>query len=227
MCRISNISYIFALKIKMQLDMKKLFMLLAMMLTITAEAQDKLPTTPGDVSHMKFMGIPMDCDAETFSKRLEQEKGLVRGNFIDMAQTEEAPDTTCVDLSTMTGKNDKLPQFRHGMSDLVRYLLFNLKYPKEAKKAGVEGRVLTVFIVEADGSVSHVQPVQSIVHFKNKKKLLETSGMSEQELTDHYGNLFQDEAKRVISTMPNWTPGQQSGKPIRVKYSLPVTFAAP
>ena len=63
--------------------MKKLFMLLAMMLTITAEAQDKLPTTPGDVSHMKFMGIPMDCDAETFSKRLEQEKGLVRGNFID------------------------------------------------------------------------------------------------------------------------------------------------
>lgn len=63
--------------------MKKLFMLLALMLTITAKAQDNLPTIPGEVMHMKFMGIPMDCDAETFSKRLEQEKGLVRGNYID------------------------------------------------------------------------------------------------------------------------------------------------
>ena len=141
------------------------------------------------------------------------------------ARAQVAQDTTCVDVKTLTGKSDKLPKCRSGMSDLVRYIGFHLKYPKEAKKNGVEGKVLTVFVVEADGSISHVQPVQSLVHFRNKEKLLEKSGMSEQELTNLYGNQFQDEAKRVISKMPKWTPGSQSGKPIRVKYSCPITFA--
>ncbi|MBR1558350.1 MAG: energy transducer TonB [Prevotella sp.] len=138
-----------------------------------------------------------------------------------------AQDTACVDVKTMVGKNDKLPQFRSGVNDLVRYLSFNVKYPKEAKKAGVEGRVVTVFVVEADGSISNVQPVQSLVHFKNKEKTLKDTGKTEQELTNHFGNLFQDEAKRVISTMPKWTPGVQDGKKVRVKYSCPITFAQP
>lgn len=141
------------------------------------------------------------------------------------SQEVQDPDTAYVDVKTLTGENDKLPQFRGGMNDLVRYIGFHLKYPKEAKKNGVEGKVLTVFVVEADGSISHVQPVQSLVHFRNKAKLLEKSGMNEQELTNLYGNQFQDEAKRVISTMPKWAPGSQSGKPIRVKYSCPITFA--
>lgn len=64
--------------------MKKLLMLFAMMLIIsTAKAQDEQPVKPDEVTHMSFMGIPMDCDAETFSKRLVKEKGLVRGNFAD------------------------------------------------------------------------------------------------------------------------------------------------
>ena len=136
-------------------------------------------------------------------------------------------DSTCVDARVLTGEGDRLPQFRSGMNDLVRYIGFHLKYPKEAKKNGVEGRVITTFIVEADGTISHVQPVQSLVHFKNKKKLLEKSGMSEQELTNLYGNLFQDEAKRIISSMPKWTPGHQAGKPVRLKYSCPIIFANP
>ncbi len=136
-------------------------------------------------------------------------------------------DTTCVEARVLTSEGDRLPQFRSGMNDLARYIGFHLKYPKEAKKNGVEGRVITTFIVEADGTISHVQPVQSLVHFKNKKKLLEKSGMSEQELTNLYGNQFQDEAKRVISSMPKWTPGHQAGKPVRVKYTCPIIFANP
>lgn len=136
-------------------------------------------------------------------------------------------DSICVDPIVLTGKGDRLPQFRSGMNDLARYIGFHLKYPKEAKKNGVEGRVITTFVVEADGTISHVQPVQSLVHFKNKRKLLEKSGMSELELTNLYGNLFQDEAKRVISSMPKWTPGHQAGMPVRVKYTCPITFANP
>ena len=66
--------------------MKKVLFLLALMLTIsTAKARDELPEIPyvDESTHMKFMGIPMDCDAEAFSKRLEKEKGLIRGDFGD------------------------------------------------------------------------------------------------------------------------------------------------
>ena len=66
--------------------MKKVLFLLALMLTIsTAKAQDELPEIPyvDESTHMKFMGIPMDCDAETFSKRLEKEKGFIRGKYLE------------------------------------------------------------------------------------------------------------------------------------------------
>ena len=63
-------------------DMKKLLILFALTLVISiAKAQEEPSVTPDELSHMKFMGIPMDCDAETFSNRLEKEKGLVRGKY--------------------------------------------------------------------------------------------------------------------------------------------------
>ena len=52
-------------------------------------------------------------------------------------------------------------------------------------------------------------------------------GMTEEEMTNHFGNLFQDEAKRVLNSMPNWKPGVQFGRPVRVKYTIPITFAQP
>lgn len=64
--------------------MKQILILLALMLTLTTvKAQDNFVTKLGEVAHMKFMGIPMDCDAESFSKRLVKEKGLIKGDFAD------------------------------------------------------------------------------------------------------------------------------------------------
>ena len=56
-----------------------------MLAITTVQAQDApmAPPSPDEVTHMKFMGIPMDCNVETFSRRLVKEKGLVRGNFGD------------------------------------------------------------------------------------------------------------------------------------------------
>lgn len=124
-------------------------------------------------------------------------------------------------------EDGKLPQFRNGTADLLRYLHFNVKYPKEAKKHKVEGRVIVVFVVDTDGSIVHVHPVESLVHFLDKEKALKATGMSENEMTNHFGNLFQDEAKRVLSTMPNWKPGIQFGRPVRVRFTVPLTFAKP
>ena len=76
-----------------------------------------------------------------------------------------------------------------------------MKYPEEAQKLGIQGRVICQFVVNKDGSIVDVEVVRS-------------SG----------DPLLDNEAIRVIRSMPKWKPGKQRGKPIRVKYTLPVNF---
>lgn len=84
--------------------------------------------------------------------------------------------------------------------DVNRYLAENLKYPKEAEKANIEGRVVTQFTVNEDGSIIDPKVLRGIGH-----------GCDE-------------EALRLIKGMPKWKPGKQNGKAVKVKYNLPITF---
>ena len=79
-------------------------------------------------------------------------------------------------------------------------LMKNIKYPEQAMKEGIQGRVAVRFIVEKDGSISDVKPILSVHPLLNK------------------------EAVRVVKSMPKWTPGKQNGKPVRVRFNLPIMF---
>lgn len=93
------------------------------------------------------------------------------------------------------------PAFPGGTYAMYKYLADNIKYPADAKAAGKEGRVIVQFVVRKDGSVSDVSVVRSV------------------------GNVSLDnEAVRVVSSMPKWNPGTQGGKPVNVQYTLPVQF---
>ena len=92
------------------------------------------------------------------------------------------------------------PEFPGGMVALKEYIQKNLTYPAEARKATINGRVFVSFVVETDGRITNVRLLKGI----------------------GYG--CDDEAIRVVSAMPCWTPGSQSGLAIRVKYNLPVVF---
>ena len=94
----------------------------------------------------------------------------------------------------------KQPEFPGGFGALQTYLKQNVHYPTEAQKAGVKGRVFVSFIIETDGQITDVQ-------------LLKGLG---------YG--CDEESLRVIRAMPRWTPGSQDGRPLRVRYHLPVLF---
>lgn len=96
---------------------------------------------------------------------------------------------------------ESMPTFPGGQQALFAYLSENIKYPVEAQKNGVEGRAVCQFLVEKDGSISHVEIVR-------------TSGNED----------LDNEALRVVSLMPNWTPGMQRGKPVRVRYTIPCSF---
>lgn len=94
----------------------------------------------------------------------------------------------------------KMPEFVGGMDALMNYLSTNIQYPAEAQQKGIHGTVIISFIVEKDGSLSDVQVVRSV----------------DQSLDN--------EAVKVIKKMPKWIPGQQNGKNVRVKFTLPVEF---
>jgi TonB family protein len=96
------------------------------------------------------------------------------------------------------------PAFIGGEKALKAYLRDNLKYPEAAQEQGLEGTVFVDFLVLSTGVVNNVEVLN--------------------EIGDDIDQSFIDEAVRVILNMPNWTPGQQQGKTVDVKYSLPVTF---
>lgn len=111
------------------------------------------------------------------------------------------------DIQRMTSMDDdvyevveKMPEFPGGIAELMKYLSSNIKYPVEAHKAGIQGRVVVSFIVNKDGTVKDAKIVRSV------------------------DKSIDAEALRVISAMPKWQPGYQDGKAVSVRYTVPVTF---
>ena len=93
-----------------------------------------------------------------------------------------------------------MPQFPGGQTAMLKYIMENIKYPKQIMEEGIQGRVTVSFIVEKDGRVSNVRLLRSVQSALDK------------------------EAVRVVKSMPKWSPGKHNGKPVRVRFNLPVMF---
>ena len=97
---------------------------------------------------------------------------------------------------------DEMPEFPGGMKALMDYISTNVKYPESAKQAGLSGRVTTQFIVDENGVIRDVKVLR---------------GVSPD---------LDAEAIRIMSSMPKWNPGKQDGKPVPVRYTVPINFKA-
>ena len=95
---------------------------------------------------------------------------------------------------------EEMPQFPGGMGEAMRFLAQNIKYPKAAQQAKIEGRVIVQFVVGKDGSVSDIQIMRSV------------------------SPDLDAEAIRVVGMMPKWIPGKQRGKAVTVKFTMPIMF---
>ena len=95
---------------------------------------------------------------------------------------------------------EEMPSFPGGDAECMRFLNKNIKYPTIAQENGIQGRVILQFVVNKDGSIVDVVVARSVDPYLDK------------------------EAVRVVNMMPKWKPGKQRGKPVRVKFTLPVTF---
>ena len=116
---------------------------------------------------------------------------------------EEVPFAVIEDVPVFRGcekkkKNKRLDCF---MEQMAKHIKKNQQYPERAMEDGVQGRVSVLFVIDKDGGISNVQ-------VRGPKG----------------GELLEKEAQRVIEKLPKFKPGMQRGKPVRVKYSQPITF---
>jgi len=94
----------------------------------------------------------------------------------------------------------EMPSPVGGLSTFYKYLSKNIKYPSQARRIGMEGRVFLSFVVEKDGSLTDVSVMKGI------------------------GAGCDEESVRVLENAPKWNPGKQRGNPVRVRYAFPVVF---
>ena len=153
---------------------------------------DVIPTNIGSVTFIY---------AEDAVKRYGEERGrfgaleITTRTLQEMAREKEEPPFIVAETMPLFEGGDLL-KFRQWLQTQVRY-------PAEALKKQIEGRVVCSFVVERDGSVSNIMALQSP------------------------DRLLTDEVRRVLANSPRWTPGMQKGKTVRVKYIVPVDFRLP
>ncbi|HOJ25553.1 MAG TPA: energy transducer TonB [Bacteroidales bacterium] len=111
--------------------------------------------------------------------------------------TEDEPEPVAEEIFTFV---EEYPEFPGGDKALREYILNNIKYPEVARTSGITGTVYVQFVVEKDGSISDVKVVRGI------------------------GGGCDEEAVRVVKSMPRWKPGKQRGQPVRVYFTLPIEF---
>ena len=95
---------------------------------------------------------------------------------------------------------EQMPEYPGGQAALFEFISKNVKYPEDAVKKKVEGKVFVTFVVDTDGKITDVSLLRKVFPSLDA------------------------EAIRVISAMPNWIPGKQKGQVVRVKYTVPIMF---
>lgn len=142
---------------------------------------------------------------------------LVAGNIScsqDASQTEDAKEEVVAPVSPEAKETpadstvkeevfmvaEQMPEYPGGMKEMLKFLQENVKYPENAMKNNVQGRVIVQFVVEKDGTPTEFKVLRSV----------------DPDLDA--------EALRVMKAMPKWKPGMQKGQVVRVKFTVPVSF---
>ena len=118
----------------------------------------------------------------------------------EVPQKEEVPQASKSENGEVFMIVEQMPEYPGGMSELMKYIARNIKYPADALREKTQGRVIVQFIVGTDGYTSDFKVMKSV------------------------SPSLDAEAIRVLANMPRWTPGMQRGETVPVKFTVPVTF---
>ncbi|MDD2952737.1 MAG: energy transducer TonB [Parabacteroides sp.] len=134
------------------------------------------------------------------AKEQVQEKAQEEAQSQDQVPEQVGDEETLENGEQIFRVVEVMPQFPGGDAELLKFIAKNIEYPQESQTNGDQGRVICSFVVTSDGSLTNFKVLRGLTP------------------------LLDQEAMRVIKMMPRWTPGTQRGKPVAVKYTVPITF---
>ena len=157
------------------------------------------PPKPPKIQQPEIIEIPDEEEIEQeIEVNIDIEMNEVVEESIQEIIIEEAPVEETVDeIFTFV---ESQPKFKGSQIAFLQFVQNNMHYPPQARRMGIEGRVFVKVVIEKDGAVTNAEIVKGI------------------------GGGCNQEALRVISLSPNWIPGKQRGKPVRVSMTFPITF---
>ena len=165
---------------------------------ITEQPEIVAPPPPEAPSIAETLTIVEDdADVEESVIQSSEETGqAVEIKYVATVVEEEEPEEQAIFEVV-----EEMPEFPNGgMAGLMQFLSKNIKYPQIAQENGTQGRVTVQFVVNKDGSIVDAVVLRGVDPYLDK------------------------EALRVVNLMPKWKPGKQRGKPVRVRYTVPVMF---
>jgi TonB family protein len=188
--------------------MKKSLSILALAVTLLV-AQACGPKTDENTSAVVIEEPAVEKVAMTVADRkakLEKDKAeRAEQKRIEMEKLAEVSLTyTDKDGNVVYRKSEIEPSFTGGNAAMMEYLRDNLKFPKDALEKEMEGTVFVDFVISQNGNVREVEVTNTV--------------------NEEVEQSFRDEAIRVVSAMPKWSPGRQKGNAVDVKFSIPITF---
>lgn len=155
------------------------------------------PPPPPKIQAIKIIEIPDDEDIEE-SIIIDLDIELDEEEVIQELVVEDSPEEEVAD--EVFSVVEEMPSFPGGNAEFYEYVSKNLKYPKKAIKANVEGKVIVRFVVDENGDISDVEVLKGI------------------------GYDCDEEAVRVLQSSPDWKPGKQRGRNVKVRVMVPLTF---
>jgi TonB family protein len=183
--------------------------------TTDANGHFSINVPPGNTIIVRYKGYgPIELKLGSTHKKQYFGLSLTSGDStktFDPSQSTSVPSKdgetlkTLVQSSEINGQPiftvvEQVPEFPGGVNAMMEYLGQNIRYPEAATKAKVQGRVFLSFVVTTEGEIKDIQILKGL------------------------GFGTDTESVRVVSSMPRWKPGMQSGKPVNVRYNLPISF---
>jgi protein TonB len=143
--------------------------------------------------------VENDAETEDIDINVEADASTVIPEYVPEVsyQMEEEEELVSEEIFVIV---ESMPEYPGGINALYQYISDEIRYPTIAKEIGIQGKVFVTFVIETDGSVSSVEVLRGI------------------------GGGCDEEAIRVVKSLPKWKPGKQRGVPVRVRYNLPVKF---
>jgi len=155
------------------------------------------PPPPPKIQQPEIIEVP---DEEEIEEEIDVDLDveITEDTAIDDIISEEAPEEE--DVDQVFNIVEQQAEFKGGMKKFYEYVAKKMKYPPQARRMGIEGKVYVQFVVERDGSITDVQVIRGIA-----------AGCDQ-------------EAMKVIRESPKWNPGKQRGRAVRVRRVIPITF---